>query len=128
MKYAVLFYCLILSSKYTDKITNQDKIIREMISLLLLGEFWSSPLDEDPKYITQTMSILSFFPPPKKGENIDYVSYAKKSKETKMEDAISCLATLVVFLEFILDDEGTSKIPAIIHIAVGPVVIPQLIK
>ena len=113
-----------------------------MISLLLLGEFRSSPLDEDPEYLTQTISILSFLPLPKKGENLDYVSYVKKSKETKMEDAIeecaekcsaynkklfikgrqkshhdviSCLANLVVFLEFILDHEGTSEVPAIIH-------------
>ena len=59
-----------------------------MISLLLLGEFQSSPLDEDPEYLTQAISILSFLPPPKKGENSDYVLYIKKSKETKMEDAI----------------------------------------
>ena len=66
----------------------------------------------------------------------------KKSKETKLEDAIgkraekcieydkksfikgcqsshhdiiSCLANLVVFLEFILVNEGTSEVPAIIY-------------
>lgn len=123
-----------------------------MISLLLLGEFRSSPLDEDTSYLTQTISILSFLPPPKKSENLDYATYVQKSKETKMEDAIeeraekctaydkklfikgrqcthhdaiSCLANLVVFIEFILDDEGTSKIPAIISMlrAIGRILV-----
>ena len=192
-RYTVLFYRLLLSSKYTDPNTDQAELIlgnlsdnfltalnistrsesirvfnnafttyrkdrldsenfldtainfphlnRAMISLLLLGEYRSSPLDEDTEYLTQAVSILSFLPPPKKGENLDYVSYVQKSKETKMEDAIeeraekctaydkklfikgrqnthhdaiSCLANLVVFLEFILDDEGTSDTPTII--------------
>ena len=86
-------------------------------------------------------AILLFLPPPKKGENSNYVSYVKKSKDNKMEDileecaekcaaydkklfvkgcqnshhdAVACLANLVVFLDFILDDEGTSEVPAII--------------
>ena len=37
-----------------------------------------------------------------------------KGRQNSHHDAISCLATLVVFLEFILDNEGTSEIPAII--------------
>ena len=113
-----------------------------MVSLLLLGEYCSSPSDEDPEYLTQVISIIFFLPPPKKGENLDYVPHVKKSKETKLEDAIgkraekcieydkksfikgcqsshhdiiSCLANLVVFLEFILVNEGTSEVPAIIY-------------
>ena len=110
--------------------------------MLLLGVYRSCPLDEEQEYLTQAISILSFLAPPKKGENLDYISYVKTSKDTKIEDAIkeraekctaynkklfikgrqsshhdaiTCLANVVVFLEFILDDEVTSKVPAIIH-------------
>ena len=54
------------SENYLLTSINFPHINRAMISLLLLGEFRSSPLDKDTEYLTQTISILSFLPPPKK--------------------------------------------------------------
>ena len=117
-----------------------------MISLLMLGDYRSTPLDEDTEYLSQTISVLSFLPPPKKGDDSDYNMYVQKSKTTKMEDAIeeraekcsaydkrlftkgrqdtyhdalATIANLVVFLEFILDETQSSETPAIITMLRG---------
>ena len=67
-----------------------------------------------------------------------------KGRQSSHHDAVARIANLVVFLDFIRDNEGTSEVPAIIfmfrsigrilvlppfqnYAAVGPVVIPQLI-
>ena len=38
-----------------------------------------------------------------------------KGRQSSHHNAVTCLANLVVFLELILDDKGTSKVPATIH-------------
>ena len=117
-----------------------------MISLLMLGDYQSTLLDEDIEYLSQSISILSFLPPPKKGEDLDYNMYVQKSKTTKMKDDIEeraekcsaynkCLftkgrqntyhdvlatiANLVVSLEFIFDETQSSETPVIIMMLKG---------
>ena len=112
-----------------------------MISLLIIEDYRSTPLDEDIEYLSQTVSVLSFLPPPKKGEDTEYNSYVQKSKNTSMEnaieeraekcpaydkklftkgrqntyqDAITTNANLIIFLEFVFDDAQVSETPALI--------------
>ena len=52
------------SENYLGISINFPHISRAIISLLLLGEYRSCSLDEEPEYLIQTISILSFLPPP----------------------------------------------------------------
>ena len=134
------------SDSFLDTAINFPHINRTMVSLLLTGDFRSSPLDEDTEYITQSLSVLSFLPPPKLGENSDYKMYVQRSKETSMEDvveerpekcsaydkkvftkgrqdtyqdAIATIANLTVFFEFIFDETQSSETPALILMLKG---------
>ena len=196
-KHSVLFYRLLLSSKFVDQHTNQTEIIlgnlsetfltavnagrsegtrifnnafatyrkdrldsdsyldtsinfphtnRTMISLLMIGDYRYTPLDEDVEYLSQTISVLSFLPPPKKGEDMDYNAYVQKSKNTSMEnaieeraekcsaydkklftkgrqntyqDAITTISNLIVYFEFVFDEAESSETPAIIMMLKG---------
>ena len=93
------------------------------------------------EYLSQTISALSFLPPPKKGEDTEYNQYVQKSKNISMENAIeeraekcsaynkklftkgrqntyqnaiTTISNLMVFLEFVFDDAQSSEIPALI--------------
>ena len=44
---------------------------RTMLSLLMISNYCSTPLNEDVEYLSQTISALSFLPPPKKGEDFN---------------------------------------------------------
>ncbi len=134
------------SDSYLDTSINFPHTNRTMISLLMIGDYRSTPLDEDLEYLSQTISALSFLPPPKKGDDSDYNMYVQKSKNTSMEnaieeraekcsaydkklftkgrqntyqDAITTAANLVVFLEFIFDEAESSETPAIITMLKG---------
>ena len=134
------------SDSYLDTAINFPHTNRTMISLLMIGDYRATPLDEDVEYLSQTVSALSFLPPPKKGEDSDYNMYVQKSKNTNMEnaieeraekcsaydkklftkgrqhtyqDAITTIANLVVFLEFIFDEAESSETPALITMLKG---------
>lgn len=74
-----------------------------MVSLLITGDFRSSPLDKEVEYLTQSLSVLSFLPPPKLGENADY-----------KQDAVTTVANIVVFFEFVFDEIQSSEELALI--------------
>ena len=134
------------SDSYLDTSINFPHTNRTMMSLLMIGDYRSTPLDEDVEYLSQTVSVLSFLPPPKKGEDNEYNAYVQKSKNTNMEnaieeraekcsaydkklftkgrqntyqDAITTIANLVIFLEFIFDDAQSSENPALIVMLKG---------
>ncbi len=134
------------SDRYLDTAINFPHTNRTMISLLMIGDYRSTPLDEDVEYLSQTISVLSFLPPPKKGEDSDYNSYVQKSKNTNMEnaieeraekcsaydkklftkgrqntyqDAIATISNLIVFFEFVFDEAESSETPAIIVMLKG---------
>ena len=127
------------SDSYLDTSMNFPHTNRTMISLLMIGDYRSTHLDEDVKYLSQTISILSFLPPPKKWEDIDYNTYVQKSKNTSMEnaieeraekssaynkklftkgrqnmyqDTITTKSNLIVFFEFVFDKTESSETPA----------------
>ena len=117
-----------------------------MISLLIIRDYQSSPLDEDTEYLSQTISVLLFLPPPKKDEDAVYNMCVQKSKNTSMEnaikeraekcsaydkklftkgrqttyqDAITTISNIVVFLEFVSDEAQSSETPLLITMLKG---------
>ena len=66
------------SDSYLDTSIHFPHINCTMISLLMIRDYHSSPLDEDTEYLSQTISVLSFLPPPKKGEDAEYNMYEQK--------------------------------------------------
>lgn len=134
------------SDSYLDTSINFPHINRTLVSLLLTGDFRSSSLDKETEYLSQSISVLSFLPPPRTGENEDYRLYVQKSKDTNMEDvveerpekcsaydkkiftkgrqdsyqdAITTIANIVVYLEFISDNTQSSETPASIVLLKG---------
>ena len=76
------------SDSYLDTSIHFPHTDRTMISLIMIGDYHFTPLDEDIEYLSQTISVISFLPPPKKGDDADYNTYVQKSKNTNMENAI----------------------------------------
>jgi len=84
------------SESYLDTSIHFPHTNRTMISLLMIGDYRSTPLDEDTEYLSQTISVLSFLPPPKKGDDSEYNSYVQKSR-CDHYDLQSCCFSRVYF-------------------------------
>ena len=69
------------SDSYLDKAINFPHTNRTMVSLLMIGDYQSTPLDEDEEYLSQTISVLSFLPPPKK-ERIPIITPTYRNQKT----------------------------------------------
>ena len=134
------------SDSYLNTSIHFPHINRAMISLLMIRDYRSSPLDENIEYLSQSISVLSFLLPPKKVRVLNIICMYKNQKNTSTEnaveeragkcsvyreklftkghqttyqDAITTISNLVIFLEFIFDEAQSSETSSIIVMLKG---------